>query len=37
MIEHYQQQFLEWAVGRHWLADRLVFDTELVFIVKRKV
>ncbi len=35
MVEHYQQQFLGWLKDRQWPAEKLVFDSELVFIVRR--
>ena len=36
MLDHYRRQFSGWVEGRPWAAEQLVFDTELVFIVKRK-
>ncbi len=36
MVEHYQQQFLGWLRDRQWPAEKLVFDSELVFIVRRE-
>jgi 16S rRNA (guanine(1405)-N(7))-methyltransferase len=33
MVEHYQQQFLGWLRDRQWPAEKLAFDSELVFIV----
>lgn len=36
MAEHYQQQFLAWIEDRRWLVEKLAFETELVFIVKRE-
>ena len=36
MVEHYQRQFLELAESRKWSVEKLGFETELVFIVKRQ-
>jgi 16S rRNA (guanine(1405)-N(7))-methyltransferase len=36
MAEHYQQQFLGWLKDRQWPAEKLAFDSELVFIVRRE-
>jgi 16S rRNA (guanine(1405)-N(7))-methyltransferase len=36
MVEHYQRQFSAWIEGRQWSVDRLVFETELVFVVGRE-
>lgn len=36
MVEHYQRQFLGWLKDRRWPAEELAFDSELVFIVRRK-
>jgi len=36
MVEHYQRQFLELAESRTWSVEKLGFETELVFIVKRQ-
>jgi 16S rRNA (guanine(1405)-N(7))-methyltransferase len=36
MVEHYQQQFLGWLRERQWPAEKLAFDSELVFIVRRE-
>lgn len=36
MLAHYQQQFSEWAEDRQWAVEQVVFDSELVFIVKRE-
>jgi 16S rRNA (guanine(1405)-N(7))-methyltransferase len=36
MVEHYQQQFLGWLRDRQWPAEKLAFDSELVFIVTRE-
>jgi 16S rRNA (guanine(1405)-N(7))-methyltransferase len=36
MVEHYQQQFVQWLAGRHWAFEKLAFETELVFVVERK-
>jgi 16S rRNA (guanine(1405)-N(7))-methyltransferase len=33
MVEHYQEQFLGWLHRRHWSAEKLVFESELVFVV----
>jgi 16S rRNA (guanine(1405)-N(7))-methyltransferase len=33
MVEHYQQQFLGWLHHRQWPAEKLVFESELVFVV----
>lgn len=35
MAKHYEGQFLRWAGQRHWQVERLAFDTELVFVVRR--
>jgi 16S rRNA (guanine(1405)-N(7))-methyltransferase len=35
MVEYYQQQFLGWLRDRQWPAEKLAFDSELVFIVRR--
>jgi 16S rRNA (guanine(1405)-N(7))-methyltransferase len=35
MLDHYQQQFREVVASREWLAERLVFESELVFVVKK--
>jgi 16S rRNA (guanine(1405)-N(7))-methyltransferase len=35
MIDQYQRQFSEMAEGRWWEVEKLVFDSELVFIVNR--
>jgi 16S rRNA (guanine(1405)-N(7))-methyltransferase len=35
MVEHYRQQFLGWLKDRQWPAEKLAFDSELVFIVRR--
>jgi 16S rRNA (guanine(1405)-N(7))-methyltransferase len=35
MVEHYQRQFSEWIEERGWTVDELVFETELVFVVRR--
>lgn len=35
MLAHYQQQFSGWAEGRQWSVGKWVFDSELVFVVKR--
>jgi len=37
MAEHYQQQFLGWLKDRQWPAEKLAFDSELVFIVKNEL
>ena len=34
MVEHYQQQFLGWLKERQWPAEKLVFESELVFVVR---
>jgi 16S rRNA (guanine(1405)-N(7))-methyltransferase len=34
MVEHYQQQFLGWLQHRRWSAEKLVFESELVFLVR---
>jgi len=36
MLTHYHQQFSEWAEGRHWAVEELVFETELVFVVRKQ-
>ena len=36
MLEHYGQQFRQWAGQRGWLVQELVFDTELVFVLDRR-
>jgi 16S rRNA (guanine(1405)-N(7))-methyltransferase len=36
MVEHYQRQFSEWIEERGWPVDELVFETELVFVVKKQ-
>jgi 16S rRNA (guanine(1405)-N(7))-methyltransferase len=36
MVEHYQRQFLDLAEDRKWLVEKLVFATELLFIVKHQ-
>jgi 16S rRNA (guanine(1405)-N(7))-methyltransferase len=36
MMEYYQQQFLGWLRDRQWPAEKLAFDSELVFIVRRE-
>ncbi len=36
MVEQYQQQFLGWLKDRQWPAEKLAFDSELVFIVGRE-
>jgi len=36
MVEHYRQQFLGWAAARQWSVEQLLFETELVFIVKHR-
>jgi 16S rRNA (guanine(1405)-N(7))-methyltransferase len=36
MVEHYQRQFSEWIEKGGWLADELVFETELVFVVEKQ-
>jgi 16S rRNA (guanine(1405)-N(7))-methyltransferase len=36
MVEHYQRQFLKLAEDRKWLVEKLVFATELLFIVKHQ-
>jgi 16S rRNA (guanine(1405)-N(7))-methyltransferase len=36
MVEHYQQQFLKLIKGHQWQVEMLVFETELVFVIKRK-
>jgi 16S rRNA (guanine(1405)-N(7))-methyltransferase len=33
MVEHYQEQFLGWLHHRRWSAEKLVFESELVFVV----
>jgi len=35
MLDRYGRQFLELVRGRKWRAERLVFETELVFVVSR--
>ena len=35
MVEHYQRQFSALIEGRQWSVERLVFETELVFVVGR--
>lgn len=37
MVEHYQQQFLELIQGQRWQVEMLVFETELVFVIKREM
>jgi 16S rRNA (guanine(1405)-N(7))-methyltransferase len=34
MVEHYQQQFLGWLHHRRWPAEKLVFESELVFVLR---
>ena len=36
MLEHYGQQFRQWAGQRDWLVQELAFDTELVFVLDRR-
>jgi 16S rRNA (guanine(1405)-N(7))-methyltransferase len=36
MVEHYRQQFLDWAASRRWSVEQLAFDAELVFVVTRR-
>ncbi len=35
MVEHYQRQFTEMVSDRRWAVEKLVFDSELVFVVGR--
>lgn len=35
MVDHYGQQFLESLEDRDWPVERLVFETELVFVVSK--
>jgi 16S rRNA (guanine(1405)-N(7))-methyltransferase len=35
MVAHYQRQFTTWIEGRTWSVERLVFDSELAFVVKK--
>jgi len=35
MVDQYQRQFAEMASGRWWTVEKLLFDSELVFIVNR--
>jgi 16S rRNA (guanine(1405)-N(7))-methyltransferase len=35
MLAHYRQQFLHLIEGQHWPVHEILFDTELVFIVRR--
>jgi 16S rRNA (guanine(1405)-N(7))-methyltransferase len=37
MLGNYQQQFLHVVEGRQWPVTKLVFDRELVFVVRRQV
>jgi 16S rRNA (guanine(1405)-N(7))-methyltransferase len=34
MVEHYQQQFTGWLENRQWPVEKLVFESELVFVVR---
>jgi 16S rRNA (guanine(1405)-N(7))-methyltransferase len=36
MLDHYQRQFSALIEGRQWAVERLVFETELVFVVQRQ-
>jgi 16S rRNA (guanine(1405)-N(7))-methyltransferase len=36
MVEHYQRQFSALIEGRRWSVKRLVFESELVFVVGRE-
>jgi 16S rRNA (guanine(1405)-N(7))-methyltransferase len=35
MLAHYRQQFLPLVAGRSWVVRELLFDTEVVFVVRR--
>lgn len=35
MVEHYQRQFTTWIEGRAWSVEKLVFESELVFVVSK--
>jgi 16S rRNA (guanine(1405)-N(7))-methyltransferase len=36
MLAHYHSQFMAWVEGHDWAVERLDFESELVFVVKRK-
>lgn len=36
MVEHYGQQFRQWAADRGWPVHELAFESELVFVVDRR-
>jgi 16S rRNA (guanine(1405)-N(7))-methyltransferase len=36
MLEHYQRQFAGWIEGRQWSVEKLVFESELVFVVSKR-
>ena len=36
MLDHYERQFQELAADRNWSVTRLIFETELVFVVERR-
>jgi 16S rRNA (guanine(1405)-N(7))-methyltransferase len=33
MVEHYQRQFTAWIEGQAWSVEKLVFESELIFVV----